>query len=225
MNMSGRFAGMGDIIDRLPAPWYDRAMKKDDAMALRERLRTQALATAAKQGFPQLEEDGKFYHDEVADQARWAQRLSLKGRWPHLASSEGQAACPGLRYEAWFFPGKAQEETVLFMAVCDRGNGLEDFQKHLGATFKELVEGGKYARRYQPLEPIVTRFYAGATGVGRRVPVAKAEAAWTQLLEDTLKPLDGAVGKFAGAESLLAQFEAACSAYDPLAALRAKFGK
>lgn len=198
-------------------------MKKDDAMALRERLRSQALATAAKAGFPQLEEDGKFYHDEISDQARWAQRLSLKGRWPHLASSEGQPACPGLRYEAWYFPGKAQEETVLFMIMVEPSNGLEDFQKHLAPAFKELVEGGKYARRYQPLEPVVQKFYAGATGVCRRAPLAKAEAFWTQLIEDSLKPLDAAVDKYEG--SVVADFEAACATYDPLAALKAKFGK
>ena len=30
----------------------------------------------------------------------WRQNWSsLRGRWPHLASSEGQPSCPGLRYE------------------------------------------------------------------------------------------------------------------------------
>lgn len=200
-------------------------MKKDEAMALREKLRAQAIATAAKLGYPQLDDDGKFYHDETAELARWAQRLSLKGRWPHLASSEGQVPCPGLRYEVWFFPGKQQEETVLLVIACEAANGLEPLQRHLEATFKEFVEGGKYARRYQPLDSTVKRFYADATGISRRVPLAKAEAGWTQLIEDTLKPLDGAVSKYADAETLVADFTATCSSYDPLAALKARFGK
>ena len=58
-------------------------MKKDDALALRERLAAAGSQAAAKAGFDGLADDGKLSHDEVADVARWALRMSLPGRWPH----------------------------------------------------------------------------------------------------------------------------------------------
>src|SRR5687768_10520895 len=106
-------------------------MKKDDALALRERLRALATQTAAKAGFPALADDGKLYHDELADAARWAQRLSLAGRWPHVPAGAGPAVCPGLRFEVWFFPGKAKEEEVLCLLLCDGARTLAPLAAHL----------------------------------------------------------------------------------------------
>lgn len=205
------------------------AMKKDDALALRERLRAVAEETAARLGVAGLEDDGKLYHDEVGDVARWAQRLSVPARWPHKAVGvAGAPACPGLRLEIWYFAGKAnKDEELLFLALCDGENGLGPLQGHLKPVFQQLIEGGKYARRYKALEPMVAKFYPGAIGVGRRSPVlpAKAEAALNQLLDDTLKLLDQAVAAHDPEGKAPADFEAACGAYDPLAALKAKFGK
>jgi hypothetical protein len=179
-------------------------MKKDDAMALRERLAGAGAQAAAKAGFEGLADDGKLSHDEVGEVARWALRMSLPGRWPHRPDA------PGLRFEAWFFQGKPKpDEEVLLLAVA-RADGPAE-------AFTELVEGGKYARRYKPLEALVQRFYPDAIGISRRAPVAKAEAAWTQLVADALKPLDAAIAaRGPGAEQV--------EAIDPMEALRKKFG-
>jgi hypothetical protein len=202
-------------------------MKKDDALDLRERLRAVAEQAAARAGVAGLADDGKLYHDEVNDLARWAQRLSVPGRWPHLAVEAGQPACPGLRYEVWYMAGKAKDEELLLLLLCDGEHGLDGLQATLKAPFKQLVEGGKYARRYKPLEPLVTTFYPQAIGVGRRSPLdpAKAGAALTQLLDDSLKLIDQAVAAWDPSGEAPARFKEACAAYDPLAALRAKFGK
>lgn len=199
-------------------------MKKDEALSWRERVLAQALETARKQGFEALAEDGKLYHDEIDQVGRWAQRFSLAGRWPHAGAGAEHPACPGLRYEVWYFAGKAKEETALLLVLAEPSRGLEPLCKHLAPTFKTLVEGGKYARRYTKLEPLVTRFYPEAVGVGRRVPLAKLTAGWSQLLEDSLKPLDAAFAQWDGAEGASERYMAECAAYDPLAALRQKFG-
>lgn len=204
-------------------------MKKDDALALRERLRAVAEETAARLGVTGLEDDGKLYHDEVGDVARWAQRLSVPTRWPHRAVGvAGAPACPGLRFEIWYFAGKASiDEELLLLVLCDGEHGLAPLQAHLKPVFQQLIEGGKYARRYKPLEPAIAKFYPGAIGVARRSPIlpAKAEAALTQLLDDALKLLDQAVAAHDPDGRAPAAFEAACGTYDPLAALKAKFGK
>jgi hypothetical protein len=201
-------------------------MKKDDALDLRERLRAVALQTADRLGGPALADDGKLYHDEVDGLARWAQRLSVPGRWPHQAVEAGQAAHPGLRFEVWYVAGKKYEELYL-LALCGVDQGLDALQKAIAPTFKQLVDGGKYARRYKPLEPLIGRFYPGVTGVVRRAPlqIAKAEAAVAQLIEDALKPLDLAVTAWDPAGAAAGEFQDAAAAYDPLAALKAKFGK
>ena len=201
-------------------------MKKDDALDLRERLRAAALQTAQRLGVDALSDDGKLYHDELDGVARWAQRLSVSGRWPHQSVEAGQAAHPGLRFEVWYFAGKKDEE-LLMLALCASDQGLEGLQTQLAPTFKTLIEGGKYARRYKALEPMVTRFYPGVTGVGRRAPLqpAKAEAAIQQLIEDALKPIDQAVAAWDTSGGAADAFRDAASAYDPLAALKAKFGK
>lgn len=202
-------------------------MKKDDALDLREKLRAVADQTAAKLGVAGLVDDGKLYHDEMDDTARWAQRLSVPTRWPHRAVEAGSPACPGLRYEVWYMAGKAKDEELWLMVLCDGEHGLDALQGALKAPFKQLVEGGKYAKRYKPLEPLVTRFYPGAIGVGRRSPLTlpKAEAALSQLLEDSLKLLDQAVAAWDPDGVAPVRFEEACAAFDPLAALKAKFGK
>lgn len=202
-------------------------MKKDDALDLRERLRASADKTAARLGVSGLADDGKLYHDEAADTARWAQRLSVPSRWPHREIAAGAPACPGLRFEVWYFAGKAKDEELMLLALCDGEHDLAPLQKHLAPVFKQLIEGGKFARRYKPLEPMVAKFYPHAVGVGRRAPIqpAKAEAALDQLLEDALKLLDQAVAEWDPTGEAPAKFEAACAAYDPLAALKAKFGK
>jgi hypothetical protein len=201
-------------------------MNKDSALALRERLRSSAEQTGSRLGFSALQDDGKLYHDEVGDLARWTQRLSLAGRWPHLPLGEGAPACPGLRFEVWFFQGKKDEE-ILLLLLCGGDHGLDDLQRHLAPTFKELLEGGRYAKRYRPLEPIVSKFYPGVVGLGRRVSLqpAKAEPALVQLLEDALKPVDGAIAAWDPNGEAAERFKTECSAYDPLAALKAKFGK
>ncbi|MFP5500996.1 MAG: hypothetical protein ACLGIN_00815 [Candidatus Sericytochromatia bacterium] len=194
-------------------------MKKDDALALRERLR----ALAAQQA-PELADDGKLYHDEVDGTARWAQRLSRPDAWPHLGPDGDRPACPGLRYEVWFFQGKAADETVWLMALVDEAHGLEPLARHLAPTFKTLIEGGKYARRYQALPALVTRFHPGTTGICRQVPVKKLDEAFKQLLTDTIKPIASAFSAWEGAPSASAAFAEACASFDPLAALKKRFG-
>lgn len=193
-------------------------MKKDDALALRDRFR--ALAEAFT---PPLADDGKFYHDEAGDAARWAQRLSVGGHWPHRASEEGRAF-PGLRLEVWFFPGKPREEEIYLLALCEDAPALAPVRPGLSRAFDELLSGGRYAKRYKALEPLVGRFYPGVLGVGRRVGLAKAEEGFKQFLQDVVKPLDAAY-KAADPDGQHRQaFGAEGEAYDPLAALRAKFG-
>lgn len=179
-------------------------MKKDDVMALRERLALAGAQAATKAGLEGLADDGKLSHDEVGEVSRWALRMSAPGRWPHRHDA------PGLRFEAWFFQGKPRpDEEVLLMAVAREDGPAE--------AFKELVEGGKYAKRYKPLEPLIGKFYPGAIGVSRRAPLAKAEAAWVQLVGDAVKPLDAAIAaRGPGAAKV--------EAVDPLEALRKKFG-
>jgi hypothetical protein len=179
-------------------------LKKDDAVALRERLAAAGSQAAAKAGFDGLADDGKLSHDEVADVARWALRMSLPGRWPHRYDA------PGLRFEAWFFQGKPKPDEEVLLLVVAREDGPAE-------AFTELVEGGKFARRYKPLEPLVSKFYPGATGICRRAPLAKAEAAWIQLITDACKPLDAAIAaRGPGAAEV--------AAVDPMEALRKKFG-
>lgn len=195
-------------------------MKKDDALQWRERFLAIAEATGARLGLP-LAEDGKLYHDEVAGQARWAQRFSRPGRWPHRAAPD---ACPGLRYEIWYPAGK--DEVLRFVLLCDAERGLDALQTALAPTFRELVEGGRYARRYKAIGPEVQGFYAGAVGIERGAPARaeKAEPAFSQFLDDTLRPIESALAAWDADGTALARFEAACAAYDPLSALRAKFG-
>lgn len=195
-------------------------MNKDSALALRDRLRTAAEQAAIRLGYP-IADDGKLYHDELGGAAHWAQRLSRPSSWPHLPGEAGAPACPGLRYEVWFPQGKA-DEPLRVMLLCGAEHGLAGFQAAIAPVFRELVEGGKFAKRYKPIDAAVTRFYAGSVGVMRAVPADKAEAGLLQLLEDSLKRLDAAVQ--GSAPEATAAFEAACRAYDPLAALKQRFG-
>lgn len=201
-------------------------MKKEDALALRERLRGLAGPVAARLGLP-LAEDGKLYHDELADgTARWAARWTLAGRWPHAGAGAAGGACPGLRLEVWFFPGKGEGE-VLLAALCAGAPHLETFQAHMAPAFTELVEGGRYARRYRVPEPLVSRFHPGTVGVCRRMPAdppAKLEAAFSQFVEEAAKALDSRFASFEGQADLAERFLAACQTTDPFALLRQRFG-
>lgn len=189
-------------------------MKKDEALAWREKF----LVVASRAG---LAEDGKLYHDEADGVARWAQRFSLNGRWPHRAAPD---ACPGLRYEVWCPQGNSDELRLLLL--CDASNGLEALQRALGPVLKDLVEGGRYARRYRPIGAEVRRFGAHLEGIERVLAArpGKAEPAFAQLIEDSFKPIEAAVAAWNADGEALVRFEAACAAYDPLAALKARFG-
>lgn len=201
-------------------------MKKDDALALRERLRAASEQAASRWGFSALADDGKLSHDEAGDMARWAQRLSLRDRWPH--GGDGSAPCNGLRYEVWYFPGTSKPDETLWIGVlCQASPALEPLRKALQPAFQDLIASGRYAKRYKTLEPLIDTFYPGAIGVGRRVPAqaAKAEAGVLQFLEDSLKPVDAAYAAADPDGAIRAAFGAECQAYDPLAALKQRFSR
>jgi hypothetical protein len=119
--------------------------------------------------------------------------------------------------EAWFFQGKPRADEEVLLAVL-----ATQAQDALAPAFKELETGGKYARRYKPLEPLVKRFYPEAVGICRRAPLtpAKLEAAWGQLVTDCLKPLEQALQAWDPEGS-----RRAVEAVDPLEALRQKFSR
>jgi len=137
----------------------------------------------------------------------------------------GPTAIAGLRYEAWFAQGKHDDDLVI-MLVCSEAKGLDGLRAALAPAFKELVEGGKYARRYKPLDSLVEKFYPGVIGVGRRIPLqpAKAEAGLVQLMQDSLKPIDAVVRAWDPTGERAHDFQAAAADVDPLAALKRKFG-
>ena len=194
-------------------------MKKDDALALGDRLAEAARQAAEKAGYAGLSADLKRVHDEVDGVGRWALRLALPS-WPH------QPKAPGLRLEAWLFQGKPKPDEEALLLVVDAG--LDDAlrRKVLEPAFKELVEGGKFARRYKPLEPLVLRFYPHAAGAMRRAPAAvpaKLEAAWVQLVTDALKPLAAALDAW-DPDGLKRAARGEAGPADPMEALRKKFG-
>ncbi|HEY9720831.1 MAG TPA: hypothetical protein V6D47_02390, partial [Oscillatoriaceae cyanobacterium] len=131
-------------------------MNKDSALALRERLRTAAEKAAARLNLP-ITDDGKLYHDELDGTAHWAQRLSRPSSWPHLPAEGGAPACAGLRYEVWFPQGKG-DAPMRVMLLCGAEHGLDTLQSTLTPFFRDLVDGGKFAKRYKPIDAIVTRF-------------------------------------------------------------------
>jgi hypothetical protein len=202
-------------------------MLKDDALKLRERLAPVAARAAEKAGVAGLADDGKLYHDEVGEEARWAQRLAPPG-WPHAAIGAGTPARPGLRLEVWYRPGKPKpDEQLAMLLVCADEPALAGLRMRLEPVWATLLGGGKAAGRYkavEALEPLAVRLEPGIVGIARHAPVnpAKAEAALAQLVEDALKPVAAAVAAWA-ADGGAAAFEA--SPVDPLAALRAKFGQ
>ena len=102
----------------------------------------------------------------------------------------------------------------------------------------EWVEGGKFARRYKPIEGLWQTAYPQTDGIWRAVPVDarsdRLEQALLTLVRDTLPGVEKAVeraaekagGKAASggtAVNLAAEFKAANEARNPLAELAAKF--
>jgi hypothetical protein len=200
-------------------------MKKDEALHFCETARRITREVAGKLEFPRFIDDGKLYFDEWDKGSRWAQRFSLAGHWPHVAPISGVVAAPGLRYEIWYFSSKHEEELRLLL-LCGEAE-LASLQMHLAPTFKAFIEGGRYAARYQTIEPLVSQLYRGVTGIQRRISTksAKAETAIAQLLQDTLKPLDAAFTSWPGAEHAYEHFKASRANFDPVAALQQHFKK
>jgi hypothetical protein len=195
-------------------------MKKDDAIAIRERLAVAGVKAAAKAGYD-LEDDGKLRHDEVGDLSRWALRMAPASSWPHRPD------LPGLRFEAWFFAGKPRpEEEVLLMLVLAGEDLPPALAQAMAPAFEELVQGGKFARRYRPVDNTVTRFYPRAIGIVKHAPtvISKLEAAWIQLVSDAYKPVQAALRTW-DPDGKLLKHVAATNAQDPFEALGRKFSK
>ncbi|MEB3223204.1 MAG: hypothetical protein VKS61_14100 [Candidatus Sericytochromatia bacterium] len=199
-------------------------MKKDEAMAWAERLAAVAAPLAERLGTTPWRVAPRLVHDEVGDEARWAWRLAPAG-WPFEAGGDGVPHRPGLRWEAWFRPGKRPDAPVGLFLVCDGEDALAGLRGDLHAPLEALVKGGKTAGRYKPLaevEPLASRLDRQAVGLGRLLPPRpdKVEPALAQLLLDTFKPVDLAVVAWREADS--GTF--ASAAANPFAALARRFG-
>lgn len=201
-------------------PSKEASVRKDDALALRDKLAAAARQAASKAGFDDLIEDGKLFHDEVGDVARWAIRLSPSQHWPHRPDA------PCLRFEVWCFAGKPRpDEEVLLAVLLGADDAPDGLPAAVAPAFAELEQGGKYARRYKALEPLVRSFYPSALGVCRRAPLAwgKLEPAWMQLVTDVLKPLTTAVTAW-DPDGTRRDASREAAAPDAMDALRRKFG-
>jgi len=211
-------------------------MKKDDALKLRDRLLLALNTALVDLHLPELQEDGKLYHEEVAGENRWAMRLSRQGVWPHVPAGAGIVATPGLRYEVWFFQ---KRDELWFGLVCPRSRLLAPTRDALKPWWKTWVESGTYARRYKPLDPVWLRSYPDSDGVWRSAPAddkfeKNTLSPLLTLVRDTLPGIEKALAPVTSASSvsegasgeaptLAEAFQQAAAARNPLQELAAHF--
>jgi hypothetical protein len=199
-------------------------VKKDQATEWFEKILRTAKSIAEARGFGQVVHNHRLVHDEVAEGARWAGRWALE-TWPFAPDHAGSVHRPGLRFEAWFRPGKASDVPLTLLLACSDEPSLKDLRTHLSPVWEALLTGGKAAGRYQALEriePLALKFEREVVGVARHVAPdwRKVEPAVEWLLVDSHKLLAAAVARWhADAGSNIFND----SPVDPLEALRKRF--
>jgi hypothetical protein len=195
-------------------------MKKDDAIGRREKVLKALNEALAGLGHAPLVDDGRLYHEEVAGENRWAQRLS-RPEWPHIPAGQAPVATPGLRYEVWYF----QKQEVAWIALLyGRRPAMADLTRALTPLWREWIESGKYARRYHPLDAVWTRSYPETDGIWRSVPLDdKLDRGLLTLVRDTLPVLEKLIAGIDPEGMLAGAFRQAGQARDPLAELADRF--
>lgn len=199
-------------------------MKKDDALQRRDQLVSAVKLELEGLSLPALTEDGKLYHEEIEGENSWAVRLSRPGIWPHVASGGASAppVTPGLRYEIWLFQ---KREEALIGLVCPRPRMPAPVLDALKPWWKEWVEGGKFARRYKPLDALWLKRYPDSMGIWRSTPLnEKLEQHLCQLVRDTLPGLQKSLDPLLLDGALAATFGEAAAARNPLQELANHFG-
>lgn len=203
-------------------------MKKDDALQRRDQLISALRLELEGLALPALTEDSKLYHDEIEGENCWAIRLSRPGIWPHVGAGGPSAppVTPGLRYEIWLFQ---KREEALIGLVCPRPRMPASVLDALKPWWKEWVEGGKFARRYKPLDALWLKRYPDSLGIWRSTPLdEKLERHLCQLVRDTLpglqKALDPILSQGELAKELAKVFADSATARNPLQELAQHFG-
>lgn len=198
-------------------------MKKDDALDRREKVLRTLNEELTRLGKAPLSDDGKLYHAELDGENRWAQRLSRPGLWPHVAEGQAALAMPGLRYEVWYFQKRPEAWIAL---LCNRREPAGALTQALAPWWREWVSGGKFARRYAPLNQDWEHLYPETDGIWRTVPLDdKLEKGLITLVRDTLPGLEKVLATVDAEGTLAGDYQQAGQERDLLAELAAKFNK
>lgn len=205
-------------------------MRKEEIMALRERVLREAAKELERRHLPPLRPDPRLYAHEAERELLWIDRLVPSDAWPHAGYGGAGGALPGLRYEAWYFQ---KRETVLLALVCSGRPVLEPLASALAPVWRAFVEEGRYARRYRSIDDrspdasLIAGMEPGSQGIWRGAPQSEAKlaAALGTLVSDTYSRVNQIVRSVDPGCRLPEQYREAAEQRDPIGELQARFGQ
>jgi hypothetical protein len=199
-------------------------------LALRQRILKAATSGVERKHLAMPTPDARPYPQEVDSELFWVDRLSHPGHWPHTGYGDAPAPVPGLRYEVWYFQ---KREACLLTLLQEAHPALADLTPEMDRLFLAFVEEGRYAKRYQPVPArtpeaeLILRVAPNSHGIWRSAPIAeeKLAKALETLITDTQPAVTKLLTQVDPSHSLVARLREAVAERDPLAELKARFGK
>ena len=205
-------------------------MRKEEILALRDRVLREAANGLERKHLPPLCPDPRLHAHDADREVIWIDRLVPSDRWPHAGSGGPGGALPGLRYEVWYFQ---KRETALLALLCSGRPVLAPLASALAPLWKAFVEEGRYARRYRSIDDraadaaLIAAMDPGGRGIWRPAPQsdAKLAAALEARVVDTCSRIDEALRAVDPDGRLPEQWREAVEERDPVAELKERFGR